>query len=469
MNNIQIAPGRGLILTREFLAAAVRLFGKRGETTETPLENRVETKWADEYKQILTANFNEIFSLRLTNYVLSGSSVTVDNEELDELLGKAFWRARKWCPMAFGIGRVFLVPYLVGDRVYLDMIPQSSEVSLDMMGDDIYGFLAVTDVKAVGRQRYARMTHYHFDNAAHTFEITNKAVSQENGREIPLESVPGWETIAPYTMISGVDRPLFAVVDSPRDNRSNDKLQGAPITYGCDKTIGEILETMRQYELEYNHKISVLGINQTHVDSRNPGVLPREYIKTVGGNMENAGDLFSVYSPDIRSQAYRDRLLELFGLLEKQVGTSKGILTPLDSAGATATEIKRAMFDTRAMVNAMRVNISNAFDDLAYAYSIMLDLVGRRVVNEYTVSWDWSDEMARDEAEEFRQMMELRAAGIVSDVEMRMHQYPHESPEEARRAIEEIRADKPDPYGEMLAIEGFGASARVEDEGGGGE
>lgn len=466
MNNIVFEKGEGLIFTQNLLASAVRLFDKRGQATETPLENRAENRWDRAYRQIERINFEAIFSTRLSNYTISDSSVSSANEDVDELVKMAFDKARKWCPMTWGIGRVFLVPYIVEDKIFLDIVPQSREWSLDMFGDEIHGFVAISDTRVIGKHKYARVTHYHYENSANTFEVSNKAVSFESGAEIPLTSVKEWATIPPSIVFRGVDRPLFAIVDCPKDNRDSDRPQGAPITYGCHDLIMQIYETIRDYQVEYRHKVSVLGIDQTMIDKNNmPGMLPREYIKANRGGMDQ-GDLFSVYSPDIRGQAYRDRLLELFGLLEKQVGTSRGILTPSESANATATEVRRSMYDTLALVNAMRATIETAFDNLAYIFATLLDLLGRRVTDDYALTWDWSQDMTKDSTEEFSVLTQLHSAGVVSDVELRRYKYPNETPEEARKAIEEIRADKPDPYGDMLAQEPFGGFSTAQDEGG---
>lgn len=456
MNSIVIEQGRGLIFTRQLLAAAVHLFDKRGKTSEGFFEQRAEETWDARYRQVSALNLTDIYSVRLSNFVASGSSVSSDNDEIDSLLGMAFAKVRKWCPMAFGIGRVFLVPYVVGERIYLDVIPQSKEISLDIIGDDIHGFVAITDIRTVGKQKYARVTSYKFDHAAKTFAIVNKAMSWSSNAEVPLTIVPEWETIPPEIVLTGIESPLFAVVDCPRDNRDSDKMQGAPITYGCGWLEEQIHETIRDYQIEYRHKVSILGVDQNAVDPTSANHLPREYVKTLGGGrLGDSSDLFSVYSPEIRSQAYRDRLLELFSLHEKAVGTSRGILTPAESQSATATEVKRAMYDTRAIVNAMRNNITTAFDALAYAFEVWLDILGKRVTKEYSITWDWSDEMATDPAEELNMMLQLHGIDVVSDVEMRLIKYPNETPEEAQAAIDEIKASKPDPFAEAFPVETF--------------
>lgn len=457
MNTYEFSPGTAVLLSRQLVASAVRLFGKRAERQESEWEQRAEERWELGYRQIKRINFTEIVSLRLSNYTIASSSVYVDEDRLQELIGKAFDKATKWCPMAYAIGRVYLMPYIIGDGVYLDIIPQSREVSTEIVGDEIHGFVAVADIKKIGKDTYARLTEYRFDHVAHTFTVRNKAVKQDNGAEVGLATVAEWATVAPEIVINGVDRPLFGVVDCPRDNRDVDKLQGASIAYGCEQTIEEIHECIEQYQLEYQHKVSVLGVDISALDkSNNMASLPKEYIKTVGGQLGQAGDMFSVYSPEIRSQAYQNRLLELFGRLEKQMGISAGILTPASTSMATATQVRRAMYDTKAMVDTMRRNIARAFDTLMYGYTIMLELVGYRVQGEPTITFDWSQEMTEDTAETFAQLMQAHSAGVVSDVEIRQFIYPDEDPADAERKIAEIKAKAPDPLASLFPSEPFG-------------
>ena len=58
-----------------------------------------------------------------------------DDEELDELLYSVWGRASKWLPLALGVGRVYLVPYILGDRVYTDFVSQSNVIATDFEGN----------------------------------------------------------------------------------------------------------------------------------------------------------------------------------------------------------------------------------------------------------------------------------------------------------------------------------------------
>ena len=75
------------------------------------------------------------------------------------------------------------------------------------------------------------------------------------------------------------------------------------------------------------------------------------------GKGDGKENVFNIFDPAIRESSYYNRLTQLFELLEKQVGTSKGILTTPKREGATATEIKAAIYNTYALVCDIRKSV----------------------------------------------------------------------------------------------------------------
>ena len=441
------------ILPKFMLASAVKLFGKGGQARESILDQRVEERWNRAYRDLSQINFTEIFAVRLSNYALSCSTVSCDNEDIDRVLKKLMSKSGKWCPLALGVGRVYLVPYVIGDDVYVDCIPQSDVVTTAIIGDEVNAFLCVSETKTVGKNTYSRLTEHIYDNKSKTYTVKNRAKRADNGADVPLETVPEWSDIEPEFIYTGIEQRPFGYVDSPKDNRDGDKNQGASILIGCKDTEREIRETIKQYEIEFDHKRSVLGVDRTMLDTdqmdRNGGrvAIAQQHILTSshGRLGEGGGDLFSVYSPDIRDSAYEARLLHLFARLEKQVGTSSGILTPADTSMATATQVRRAMYDTFAMVGRIRSSITLAIDHIAYGIKVMLEITGTRVPDGWKLSYDWSDDMVTDTTEQFAQISQGHSAGVLSDIEYRRFFFPNETEEEARKALEEIakgRADR---------------------------
>ena len=433
-NNRQTQGGLWLFFRNLFF----KLFKK--DSSESNLDSRKEGKWEEEYERIDRINFAEIFATRLTNYTLDGFSFDCDNDDITEAVEKLMDKSYKWVQMAYGVGRVFLVPYITGGKIYNDIIPQGRAWTTAMQGDDILGIGVLADIRVKNNRRFYRLTSYDFDPETKTFPIENKATN-ESGAEVALSTLKEWADIEPIITLKGVEKPLFAFVDCPKDNRTTDKLQGAPITFGCEDTIQEIRDTMKQYAEEYDLKQSWLGVDKLMLGK--DGKPENHLFRTFDG--KSTENLFEIFSPDIRDNSYRQRLLDLFGKLEKQVGTSNGILTPADTSMATATQVRRSMYDTLAMVGRMRESIDKAIRALCYCYEVYFPFIGKATPKQYNLRLYWEDKMMQDTTERFQNLMQGRSANAVKDEEIRQFLFPNETAEERAAAVQEIRESQPEP------------------------
>ena len=158
----------------------------------------------------------------------------------------------------------------------------------------------------------------------------------------------------------------------------------------------------------------------------------------------DSGDdsFFEVFDPQFRD--YTTRLQELYRRLESEIGTSKGILSDVQTANATATEIKRSMYDTFTIVDDMRSNIEKAMDDFFYACNVLANAYNLSPQGEYELAFDWSYSLLEDTQQEFSQMIQAESKGIVSKVEIRQWLNPDETLEEAEEKIKEIEESNPD-------------------------
>ena len=85
------------------------------------------------------------------------------------------------------------------------------------------------------------------------------------------------------------------------------------------------------------------------------------YVKLRPSGRIDGGGGIDVFAPAFRDSALYSRLEHLYAQLEKEVGTSRGILTDLQTNGATATEIKRAAFQTFALCDDIRSEAEQYF------------------------------------------------------------------------------------------------------------
>lgn len=417
-----------------------KLFHVSTETKQKDVDDNA--KYATAYERIDNINFTSIFANKLANYVISDSNMNIEGEtpraELLNKTGQSMWkRGKKIVSMSFGYGGVFIVPYVKGNKLYYSLVPQSRVTIDSTEGDLITGATILAERKEISKgigqtKTYIRWTNYKLKNGNCIIE---QKFSDETGQTISAPDF--WKNILLKQTISNVDRALFGYIPSPINNRRTNDKYGVPITYGCEATILEIKETMKQMIREYQLKEVFVGADVTMFDGRN--ALPQNGLwKKIDSGKD---DFFEVFDPQFRD--YTTRLQELYKRLEHEVGTSYGILSEVNSVNATATEIKHAMYDTFTLCDDMRSNVEKGMEDFFYACDVLANAYNLSPQGEYELSFEWSYSLLEDTQTEWSQMVWANNKGIISDVEVRQWLKPDETLEESQKALEEIREQNP--------------------------
>ena len=425
---------------QKFIMWIFRLFNIQSQTTQKEVEDN--QKYAVEYERIDEINFNSIFSNKLANYVINDSNVNITGENarvelLDKTIQSMWKKAKKITSMGFGYGGVILVPYVKSGKIYYNIVSQSRVTIDEVEGENITGATIIADKKTVNKgignsKTYYRLTNYRVRNG--NIEITQK-FTDENGHEVAVPDF--WKNIELKKVITGVDRALFGYIKSPINNRKTDDKYGVPITYGCDSTIAEIKETMKQLYREYKLKEAFVGADSTMFNGKDSLPLNGLFKKVDAGD----DNFFEVFDPAFRP--FTERIQELFIRLEHEIGTSAGILSEVNTANATATEIKRSMYDTFTIVDDMRSNIEKGIEDFLYSANVLANAYNLTPQGDYEVSFDWDYSLLEDSQETFSQLITAQSKGIISEVEIRQWLKPDETLEDSQKAIEEIKASEP--------------------------
>lgn len=424
------------------------IFKIKTQTTKKEIDDN--SKYARLYESIDDINFGAIFSNKLANYVVSDSNMNIEGEnarvELLNKVGQSLWKqAKKWVSMSFGYGGVVIVPYVKGGKLYRSLVPQNRFTIDETDGDLITGATILAERKVItgtiNETVYLRWTNYKIENGNLT--ITQQ-FSDEKGNRIPAPDF--WKDIQEVQTITNVDRCPFGFVKSPINNRKQTDKYGVPITYGCEATILEIKETMKQLLREYELKQAFVGADATMFNGKDALPLNGLFKKVDSGT----DDFFEVFDPQFRD--YTIRLQELYKRLEHEIGTSYGILSEVNSVNATATEIKRSMYDTFTLCDDARTNIEKGLEDFFYACNVLANAYNLTPQGEYELSFEWSYGLIEDNETEWSQLTYGQSKGIISKVELRQWLKPDETLEESEQAIREIEEAEPS-YEDMLGKE----------------
>lgn len=415
------------------------VFKIKTQTTEKEIDEN--SKYAKLYESIDNINFTNIFANKLANYTISDSNINIkgDNKRTDllNMTGQSMWKkAKKIVSMSFGYGGVIIVPYVKGGKIYYNLVPQD-RLTIDAIdGDLITGATILAERKVINtitsQTTYLRWTNYQIQNGN---MVITQQYSDDKGKQIPAPDF--WKDIQEVRTITNVDRVLFGYIKSPINNRKANDKYGVPITYGCEATILEIKQTMKQLIREYELKECFVGADATMFNGKN-ALSPNGIFKKIDSTSD---DFFEVFDPQFRD--YTTRMQELYKRLEHEVGTSYGILSEVQTTNATATEIKRSMYDTFTICDDMRTNVEKGLDDFFYACNVLANAYNLSPNGDYEITYDWSYGLIEDTQTEWSQMTWAETQGIVSKVELRQWLKPDETLEESEKAIEVIAQEQP--------------------------
>lgn len=444
---------------QRFISWLRALFGRDPQKTESGSD---AARAEEEYKRIDDINFAVIFGQKLSHIAFSDATVEVggEGERAEIIRGAMDWAMKlsgKIATQVLATGGRVLIPCVTEGGIHVDIVPQERLYVMERDCEKITSCALLADQAVIDDRHYYRWVGYTLANGS--LEVRNRA-TDDGGREVPLTINDNWADIQPEYAIANVERMPFAFLKCPNDNRRDDDVYGASITHGSEWLIARIKAHLKTIAREYTLTRPMLGLDSSlwryKPDNANGHATVEGLRRTVQdsdlpfipleGTIDGEGKApWMIYAPAIRDEAMYHRLDRLFELLEKSVGTSKGILTARESQAATATEIRAANHDTFTLVDAIRQMWEGGMQDLAYAVDVLSEYAGLTpggARDDYEISFDWDMSLFESSMETFQQMLELVNMGAMSKAEIRQW-VRGGSLEEAQEAVDEISASAP--------------------------
>lgn len=421
----------------KFWNKVLALFGKKQLSDDLLIQ--ANDKFTYDYENINDINFTAIFANKLANITISDSNIDVvgDNkraELLQETLKRLKKKLKKIVARDLGTGGVLVVPYVNRNKIYFNVITQNRFLINKMIGDDIVDCTIMAEHIVRNREHYYRWADYTLENN----NLYIRYRSTLDGEPIEMTLIPEWANIENMS-ITNVDKMPFMYIKSPIDNRKEMDKYGAPITYGCDKQIAKIIKDLEQIDREYSLKEAFVGADSTMF--KGDDALPTNGLyKKINAGEDN---FWEVFDPAFRDTSYYNKLMNDFALLEKAVGTDRGILTEPLSTYQNKDEARRANQNTFSIIDDVRDSLEEGLRDFLYACDVLANYFGLGPQGEYELSTDWSYTILEDSTQEFSQLCQGESRGVIRKAELRQYLKPNETLEEAQAVIDEIKKESP--------------------------
>ena len=243
----------------------------------------------------------------------------------------------------------------------------------------------------------------------------------------------------------------FGRYKSPISSRGLSPVYGVPLNFGCGEIEEKIFNDLRLIEDEFKNSKSVIFTDTRNIKPKNStvenGDAGENAVRVYGAAkdvMENiipikhapnhTGSQVEIFNPNIRYSSYYSKLVSDLALYEKQIGTSKGILTDNEtSETATATAVKRANADTIALLD----NIQAAID-CGNEMTLDADAVYLNISKDlWSYVSDWYDPF-EDPAEQWKRLVEAKGQGAAETADLVKWLFPSLSDDEVNEKLARI-------------------------------
>ena len=396
---------------------------------------------AQEFEDMTKPNFLAIFVNTLNNLTNTQATfdVDVDNasaEQLVPLCADLEDKRYKITSSMLAHGDYYVLPYFneKGELKH-SYLPQCMIQIMETDGDKITEAYAIIDWTVdKNNHTYYLMRHHKLDNRNNL--TIRYFVEDENARPA---SVPEWEYLKDVAVgYAGVDTIGFGRYKSPADSRGHSLVEGVPLNFGCEAIEARLFEDLELMTQEFENGKSVIFTDPRNLlkDSEKSQYRLADNIIPIRQRDGSPGANIDIFNPNLRYTEHYSKYVMDLALYERQVGTSKGILTDNETAyTATATAVKRSNADTIALIDKIRVAI-----DRGNTETLKADAVYLGIPDVWTYRSDWYDPF-EDPSEQWQRLTEAKQEGAAETADLVQWIFPNLTPEQIAEKIERIKAE----------------------------
>ena len=364
--------------------------------------------------------------------------------------------------VSLGTGDCLIIPTFDGRKFGTRLVPNGSFVITEMSGEDIMGAWVLGGEYTADNGDYYCWKELHSvgtDESGVSFAMVERFAfkGSKDGKQIPLESYPGFKNmdekeleVFRQTIVPNYDKPLFGRIKCPILNREDlNSPYGVPITYGNQKTVEDVKEAIRILNNEMKRVRTKIFFNKIlgKKDENGRIILPQDedfMIPVSAYGDQSASKLIESFAPTPRFEQYKQYIEFTMKLLESMIGISHDTMTePADNSLVTATAIRVSMYESLALVDAIRKSAEIGIADLNDAVCALYNRIKKEnepLATGYSLSFDWDDSMRENSTEYFNMLLQSTSINATEKAELRS--WLHNEPlEVARDRVAEIEAE----------------------------
>ena len=330
--------------------------------------------------------------------------------------------------VAAAAGGLVFKPYVDSGRVVVDCVPawRFLPTAFNSRGE-VTGAVFVEQVTK-GKTYYTRMEHHQLTAAGYLIRNYAFMSMSKNtlGPPCQLAAVDEWAELEPeltlkYKDGTAPERVLFSYFKMPFANNIDPTSPLGVSVYS--RAVGLIEQADKQYSrILWEYEGSELAIDASEGAIKSEGLdgkpikVPerrKRLFRELGIDQGQGGDLYKVFSPEIRDTALFNGLDKLLKRIEFNCYLSYGTLSDPQSVEKTAEEIKTSKQRSYSAVCDIQRALERALNHLVWAMDFYTSLYALAPRGEFETGFTWGDGVMENTDVEFARRKQLADSGYL--------------------------------------------------------
>ena len=305
-----------------------------------------------------------------------------------------------------------------------------------MDGEDIKEAYGIIDWYIDDSNRVFFLLRHHKLDDNGTLTISYSTIT-DNGKKATVEK---WEYLKDqaYRWINA-NHIGFGRYKSPASSRGLSSVYGVPLNFGCGDIEKKIFKDLELIQEEFENGRSRVFTDPRNIlsDEETKGYKFASNIIPIQQRAGQSGKNVDIFNPALRYSEHYSKLVGDLALYEKEVGTSKGILTDNETSyTATATAVKRANADTLSLIDRIHTAIDNGNEMTLRADCVFLNIAP----DLWSYKSDYFDPF-EDPDTQWQRLVEAKSNSVAEASDLIKWLFPNLDDDEITEKIERIKSD----------------------------
>lgn len=370
----------------------------RAETTES----------TDPCQRIAYTLVNKLVKAIFGEYAAAAASPNGQTiaESLDSIKERAM-------QLALVGGECYLKPYPAGEGFGFTLVPRNNVLIFGKDANGVPNDLGMVERSAYGKFYYTLLERRQLDEAG-LLTISNRLYrsgdSSALGTQVKLWEHPAYAQLEEsYRFSVPLDGIGMVQMKTPMLNCVDGSADGVSVYAAVTGLIHNLDENEAQLSGEFRRGESRLVVSR---DLLTDGQLQDHLFVGLDDDPEQVG--MTVFSPQLRVEAYLARKQEYLRNVESVVGLRRGMLSDANIQERTATEIASSAGDFNLTVIQLQKMWEKAMADTLRLCEKLSGIYGLPVPNDTDVSVDWGNSTLYDEDKIWQEYREMVQQGLIA-------------------------------------------------------